>query len=816
MINTEFLILIFYSFFILVLNIFDYKSWKYSYIGDEWAFFEYAKDILNRKVPLDIFSENGVYGYHPVLSSIWQAFIMFITDKGLFGWKLSSALIVPLSIIPFYIWNKIVFNRTVAIISTVVFSLANAMMAFSHIGYNNIQIIFFYIVTLYLLEIALKKKSLFYFILTSIVMGLGFYTFYASRIMILIVIIYILFHPERKKFKLSDFIVPFILYFFIISPIIFHVDFLYNILRQTSIAGSEIQKPEERPIYFILNFIHSFFAFLTKSKNSHYMVDGLIDIFSAIGVLFGFIWLLVAFRSDWRAKFLLISYILLILIIGALHQYHYPVNTRLIFLIPLLATISGVGFSRMSLLVTYYKRAKQFYTITIIIICFIIFLMNYYIFYIKMPQKLRFTMQAYVIKFLQKYEKFEKIMVISFDMTYLNEIIKIYNLDKRIIVCNLDQFESMLKENKVNNKVVLFDYVIADKENKIMRLVKPENVFIDNESGKILFYIYDFINAPDYYKGFFEFWTTGKTSYEIKSTLHEIKQNMIQIKDDKDITIDIIKYKINNKIKKFKLKVYKNFKFEKSYKAMRNSEIKNCKISKLFLNDVPTKPSDIAFDNNLKILFLSDSNKREILKYIMIGEDKFNMDFKIDIPGKLPDKEKEIYDNLFLTLNSYNKILYVLDSYYGRIIEVNYDGALLKELVNSDYLKNSSDINYSENKNYLIVNNPEKNTIMIFDMSGNLIDAYSTTRGIGEGQMNSPVSAEFIRGDYLLVADSLNGRVQLFDKNMIYIKNYRIGVCSKIQWPDILYFDYSEKPYFVVTQPVLKKIFIYFINEDVF
>ncbi|MCX8093436.1 MAG: hypothetical protein N3E50_04645, partial [Candidatus Goldbacteria bacterium] len=46
--------------------------------------------------------------------------------------------------------------------------------------------------------------------------------------------------------------------------------------------------------------------------------------------------------------------------------------------------------------------------------------------------------------------------------------------------------------------------------------------------------------------------------------------------------------------------------------------------------------------------------------------------------------------------------------------------------------------------------------------------------------------------------------------------NYRIGVCSKIQWPDILYFDYSEKPYFVVTQPVLKKIFIYFINEDVF
>ncbi len=817
--GNELKILIFYSLFILILNIYDYKSWKYSYIGDEWSFYEYAKGIINGKVPLNVFSESGVYGYHPVMSSIWQAFIMFITDRGLFGWKLSSAIILPLTIIPFYIWNKMVFNRTVAIISTAVFSLANAMMAFSHIGYNNIQTIFFYVITLYLLEIAIRKKSNFYFILTSIVIGLGFYTFYSSRIMIIIAALYIALHPDNKKIKLAKFILPFILYVFIISPLILRPEFFHHMLSQTAISGSEIQKPEERPVYFFLNFIHSFFAFMSKSKNSHFMVDGLVDIISAIGVLYGLIWLFVSFIKDWRAKFLLLSYFLFVLFIGALHQYHYPVNTRLIFLVPLLATISGLGLSRMAILITYFKKSKALYIITIMIICFIIFILNYTVFHIIMPQKLRFTMQAYIMKFLQTYQNSEKIVVASPGIVNLHEIIKIYNLDKKTNIVSFDMFDTMLKEGNVKNKVIIFDNSVVDYENKLSRLVKPGFTYTDNENRKNLFYIYDFKDDIDYYNGFYELWTTGKTGYVLKTGKPEIKAKEKEIKqiEDKNTIKKVIKYKSNNKMQKYSLSIYKNFQFEKSYRMMRNSEIKNYKITKLDFDVKLIAPSDLLYDEKLNLLFVADSGEKKIFKFTRQKNEIFKLELKISIPGKLTgDESNEITDILFITSDIAKEILYVLDSIEGKVYEINYEGNLLREVVQSDYIKNSTDIKFIEKTECFIINNPEENIFIIFDKNWNIKNAYSTIRGYGEGQMNRPVSSDLTKDNYLLIADSLNGRIQLFDNNLKYIKNYRSGICSRTQLPDILFFYHPVKPYFIVTQPVSKKIFIFLLNEDAF
>lgn len=816
--KNEFKILIFYSLFILILNIFDYKSWKYSYIGDEWAFFEYAKGIINGKVNPDIFSESGVYGYHPVLSSIWQAFIMFITDKNLFGWKLSSAVIVPLVIIPFYIWHKLVFNRTVAIIATCIFSIANAMMAFSHIGYNNIQTIFFYVMTLFLLEIAIRKKSNFYLILTALIMGLGFYTFYSSRLIIIIALIYVIFHPEKNKFRLKEFIIPFILFIFIILPIVLRPEFFQHILRQTAITGSEIQKSEERPVYFFLNFIYSFFSFLSKSRNSHFMVDGLLDIFSAIGMLFGLIWTLVAFIKDWRAQFLLLSYIFLILFIGALHQYHYPVNTRLMFLIPILSTISGVGLSRMAFLITYFKKSKKIYTITVIIICFIIFLLNFYNFYIKMPDKLQFTIQAYLIKFLQKYKKYEKIIVISQNIVNLEELIRIYNLKKDTVICSLQQFESILKENKVKNKAVIFDYSGFDIENKIKRIIKPGYIYRDNNSKKILFYIYDFTKDIDYYNGFYELWTTGKTNYVLKtSELRYKDMEKTEVRNDKETIKKTIQYKVNNKSRKFKFLIYKNFQFEKSYSAKRSSEIKNYKITKMSFDKPLLKPSDISFDDNMDILFVADSNQKKIMKFKKKKDDMFVLSTIFNIPGKIQDKkENEEIDGLFCVLNKQKKLLYILDAFEGKIFETTYDAGEIKEIIQSNNIKYSTDISLDEYGHFITISNPEENTIMIFSNNGDLINVYSTTWGFGEGQMNRPVSSEVINDNYLIIADSMNGRVQLFDNDFNYIKNYRIGVCTQKQLPDISYVNHPAKPYFVITQPSFKKIFIFFLKEDAF
>jgi len=545
------------------------------------------------------------------------------------------------------------------------------------------------------------------------------------------------------------------------------------------------------------------------------MVDGLVDIFSAIGILFGFIWMIASLIKDWRAKFILTAYIFLVFFIGALQQYNYPVNTRLMFLIPILSTISGVGYSRMLVLVTYFKKSRKIFKFAMGMICCLIFLVNIYVFFVKMPQKLQFTKQAYIMKFLQKYEKLEKIVVTSPDVVNLDNLLKTYKLEKNTVIYRLNQFETALKENKVKNKAVIFDSAVIDPENKISRLVKYGYTYSDNTSGNVLFYIYDFTNDMDYYNGFYELWTTGKTNYvlKIKKQMQESGENIVEETADKKV----IKYRVNNKTQKFRLIIHKNFQFEKIYKAMRNSEIKNYKITKPEFNVQISEPSDIDYDNNLNILFVADSGEKRILKFLKDKEDAFVLKTEIRIPGKIiKNKRNEISDVLFITLNSRNETLYVLDSIEGKIYEIDYNGNLKKEIVQSDYIKNSTDITFSKNNNCLTVCNPEENLIMMFDINGILNDAYCTTRGIGEGQMNRPVSSEITKDNYILFADSLNGIVQLFDNNLKYIRNYRIGTCSRTQLPDIKYVNHPIKPYFIVTQPDSNRIFIYLLNEDAF
>ncbi len=507
--TNEIKILFLYVFCILTLYIFDLKSWKYSYIEDEMPFFDFVNGVLNDFTKINFFSGSGVYGYHPVLSSVWQKIIMFFTGNGIFGFKLSSAIIIPISIIPFYLWNKMVFNRTVATVSTIIFSFSNTMLGFSHIGYNNIQSIFFYVSVLCALEIAIRKRSFFWFFITALFMGPGFYTFYASRIIIIIFILYLLLHPERKQINKNHVIFSLIVFTLIILPILIEKDFIKNIIVQSVISGSEIKNQNERVIYIFMNFIHSFFAFLYKSKNTHYIIDGLVDIFSAIGIIFGLIWIIYNFKNDWRAKFLSLNYVILVFLIGGMQQYDYPVNTRLYFLVPLLATIGGIGIFKLSRLSYYFSKKNIINSIVLSIFCIIIISNNIYTFYIKMPEKFHFFQQAYLIKILQKYKDKQKILVMN-NAGSFRRIIYFYGLENKIIYSDLNNFNYLLKEDKIKNSVVIFDRNAASNMPEIEKLVKPGHFLTDNLNGQTIFYIFDFTDDIEYYNKFYELWAAIK------------------------------------------------------------------------------------------------------------------------------------------------------------------------------------------------------------------------------------------------------------------------------------------------------------------
>ena len=101
--SFDFVFLGIVSLFFFFLIIFDINSWYYSAIGDEYAFFDFAKSIVLGESKLSFFRQSGfisildqkgVYDLAPVATSVYQAFIMKLFGVDHRGWIISSILIV--------------------------------------------------------------------------------------------------------------------------------------------------------------------------------------------------------------------------------------------------------------------------------------------------------------------------------------------------------------------------------------------------------------------------------------------------------------------------------------------------------------------------------------------------------------------------------------------------------------------------------------------------------------------------------------------------------------------------------------------------
>ncbi|UCF60080.1 MAG: glycosyltransferase family 39 protein, partial [Anaerolineaceae bacterium] len=151
-----------------------------SLMGDEGTFWEIAQSIATGEYKPDFFGF-GVYSY-PMLSSIFQAFILKTMGMTLWSWRFASVLAGIAAVIPTYLIAREMFNQRVAILACGVMIATPYLIAFERLGYNNTQALFPVALNLYLLYIALKRSSLFYSLSSGVVAGLGFYTYTAARL----------------------------------------------------------------------------------------------------------------------------------------------------------------------------------------------------------------------------------------------------------------------------------------------------------------------------------------------------------------------------------------------------------------------------------------------------------------------------------------------------------------------------------------------------------------------------------------------------------------------------------------------------------
>lgn len=176
------------------------------WITDEGPFWSMARDIaLDEKKPP--FFDTGVFTF-PAASSILQGWIMRWAGVTMWGWRFSSILPAAATVIPLYLLASELFDRRVAIATSVIMIVNPYFLSFARLGYNNSQSLFPVTLCIYFLALGIRKNNLFYLWLAGLTAGLGFYTYFAAWLGFVVLVLFVTVHLLLSHEKLRKGLLP--------------------------------------------------------------------------------------------------------------------------------------------------------------------------------------------------------------------------------------------------------------------------------------------------------------------------------------------------------------------------------------------------------------------------------------------------------------------------------------------------------------------------------------------------------------------------------------------------------------------------------
>lgn len=284
----RYLILVCALIIITLLLLRDTTNPMYSYIGDEYAFYEHAQNIaMFGFSPLSFFSQSGVYGYHPVADSILQALIMKIFGINLIGWKITNIVIIILSSFLIYNITQILFHDArIGLLSSLLFMTSHYIFAFAHIGYNNLLALLPFLAAFYSYLLCVKTRSVYWGIISGVLCAYCFYTFYSARLIVLLLIPRMIFFRDERRI-----ILPFVSGFFLLF-----LPFVYS--NKSSIISESLNQSFYHPIYSTMNFrnIYLFIVSLFQQAGvpvHHYVIGPLLSPVMTFFLIVGYVQLVI-------------------------------------------------------------------------------------------------------------------------------------------------------------------------------------------------------------------------------------------------------------------------------------------------------------------------------------------------------------------------------------------------------------------------------------------------------------------------------------------------------------------------------------------
>jgi DNA-binding beta-propeller fold protein YncE len=535
---------------------------------------------------------------------------------------------------------------------------------------------------------------------------------------------------------------------------------------------------------------------------SHYIPGRIADILTAIGIIAGMTWGLISFKRDWRARFLLVSYAVLVFFVGAIVQYNNPPNTRLYFLMPLLCVIGAVGLSRLLAVVSKfkhaykkYKAARLFTACALVVIC----LLNFFLYF---PKVFQFTPEALIARYALNEGKKKNIVVVTDKYFMISQVAALYKFDGRLERISAADIQTRVESDYMRNKVMILGDDLIGVRQGLRAYLKPGTVIMDG-MGRESAYIFDFTD-DQYYRGFVDLWKTNAAF-----VLGAQPTQGQEFNKPAAYSAPAVQAPTKPEIKPVT--------FSTAGGPCKTKQIPpfvpmtNAKFTFIKMYDVgAVTPSDIAVVPDGSRIFIVDGEGYKLFIYNRAGNTykvykKLSLSSKKGLLGMVDDRKQEQKEHAYIQYDASNNCLYILDGGKDTIKKYDLEGNFIKIITTSPFLHGARSMRLSHDGVFAI-SLTGRNMIQFTDVNGADRGNYYTPYGNNCGQLNQPCFVGFDSNLNRYVVDTLNSRVQVFSTAMKYMGNYGIGMSSTILGPQIVINEKVPLPYMAVTMQYTRSV----------
>ncbi len=325
-------------------------GWWFTLVGDEYVFWDYAKQIAHDTLSQTgsrLFSvDGGVQGYS-YLASLIQAVSLKILGANNFGWRFSSLYLSALAIAFFYRFFRTFAGRLTAALASLFLAASHYIMTFGKIGYPILQAYFAMSLALAAAAWAVRTRRPVAFASLGFAVAFCFYVYpaalYVVPIPFLLLLIYI---PPVTRQAIGGWATTIKTLLIAIFPLFFQFDFWRLKVPGTIYFNPAIVQSSSNIVsHFASNLIYAAYSYLYRPEDKHFVAVSYVDPLTAVLFAIGLALVLRRVLRNRFALFVIVSHVELLFFVGASHDRWYPPATRMHLVVPWFALIAAIGLS---------------------------------------------------------------------------------------------------------------------------------------------------------------------------------------------------------------------------------------------------------------------------------------------------------------------------------------------------------------------------------------------------------------------------------------------------------------------------------------